>query len=112
MLNFSRKTEAKLSLLREVVQRVKNGEDVDVRGLLGTGDPKSEGEWEEVMKELESTDMVAEGKRKREEKRQERVRAREEADAERARQRAEKGGEAGGGAAGEGHGGGRPKFMM
>lgn len=44
---FSNHTEAKLSLLREVVYRVKNGEDVDVEGLLGTGDAKREKEWEE-----------------------------------------------------------------
>ncbi|KAK4547212.1 hypothetical protein LTR36_001434 [Oleoguttula mirabilis] len=68
MLNFSRKTDAKLELLREVVQRVKNGEDVDVKRLLGTGDQQSEQEWEEVMKELESTDMLWEGKVKREAK--------------------------------------------
>ena len=51
MLNFSRKTDAKLSLLREIVQRVKNGENVDVKKALGTGDPQQEAEWEEVMKE-------------------------------------------------------------
>jgi hypothetical protein len=38
MLNFSRKTEAKLTVLRDVLKRVKNGEDVDVAKLLGTGD--------------------------------------------------------------------------
>lgn len=69
MLNFSRKTDAKLSLLREIVQRVKNGEDVDVRKALGTGDPQHEAEWEEVVKELEETDMLLEGSKKREEKR-------------------------------------------
>lgn len=112
MLNFSRKTEAKLSLLREVVQRIKDGEEnVDVRGLLGTGDPKSEAEWEEVMKELEGTDMVAEGKRKREERRRERAKAREEADAEKKRERAERQGDGGDGEEGK-KGGGRPKFMM
>lgn len=106
MLNFSRKTDAKLSLLREVVQRVKSGEEVDVRGLVGTGDPKSEAEWEEVMKELEGTDMVAEGKRKREEKRKEKARLREEAEAGRRRERDAAAG-------GEGKdGGARPKFMM
>ena len=108
MLNFSRKTEAKLSLLREVVQRVKNGEEVDVRGLLGTGDAKSEAEWEEVMKELEETDTVAEGRRKKEEKRQERARLREEAESE--RQQAK---DAGSAQSDSGEkGAGRPKFMM
>ena len=72
MLNFSRKTDAKLSLLREVLQRVKNGEDVDVEKLLGTGDAKSEQEWEDVMQELESTNMLAEAQRKKQERRAER----------------------------------------
>lgn len=73
MLNFSRKTDAKLSLLREVVQRVKNGEDVDVKRALGTGDPQQEAEWEEVIKELEDTDMLAEGRRKRDAQRAEKA---------------------------------------
>ena len=68
VLNFNRKTDAKLELLREVVQRVKNGEDVDVKRLLGTGDPQQEKEWEDVMHELERTDMLWEGKKKREAK--------------------------------------------
>lgn len=44
---FSYETEQKLQLLREVVNRVKAGEDVDVRKELGTGEPKKEKEWEE-----------------------------------------------------------------
>lgn len=48
---------------------MKDGEDVDVKRLLGTGDEKAEKEWEEVMQELESTDMLEEGRRKREAKR-------------------------------------------
>ena len=71
MLNFSRKTDAKLALLREVVHKVKNGEDVDVKKALGTGDPQQEAEWEEVMKELESTDTLLEGRKKRDAKRAE-----------------------------------------
>jgi hypothetical protein len=69
MLNFTRQTDAKLELLREVVQRVKNGEDVDVKKALGTGDQEHEREWEQVMKELEETDMLMEGRKKREAKR-------------------------------------------
>ena len=44
---FSRRTDAKIGLLREVIQRVQKGEDVDVEGLLGTGDPEKEKEWED-----------------------------------------------------------------
>ena len=77
MLSFSRKTDAKLALLREVVQKVKNGEEVDVKRALGTGDPKAEAEWEEVVKELESTDMLLEGRKKREAKKAAKAAARE-----------------------------------
>nr|POF09103.1 hypothetical protein CFP56_76445 [Quercus suber] len=99
MLNFSRQTDARLALLREVVQKVKNGEPVDVRRVLGTGDEKHEAEWEEVVKELESTDMLWEDKVKRDKRRaemeeqknakraqQEEERAREQAEAEEGRQ--------------------------
>ena len=46
-LAFSRKAEAKIGLLKEVIERVQKGEDVDVEGLLGTGDEEQEREWEE-----------------------------------------------------------------
>jgi septum formation inhibitor MinC len=69
MLNFTRQTNAKLELLREVVEKVRNGEDVDVKQALGTGDPHHEKEWEQVMRELEETDMLLEGRKKREAKR-------------------------------------------
>lgn len=69
MLNYNRKTDAKLELLREVVQRVKDGEDVDVKKMLGTGDAQAEKEWEEVMRDLENTDALAEGQKRREAKR-------------------------------------------
>lgn len=45
--NFSRRADAKIRLLKRVIERVQNGEDVDVKGLLGTGDPKKENEWEQ-----------------------------------------------------------------
>lgn len=85
MLNFTRQTDAKLELLREVVQRVKNGEDVDVRRALGTGDPEQEKEWEQVMKELEETDMLQEGRKKREAKRVQKAEERRLKDEERQR---------------------------
>ena len=44
---FSRKTDAKIGLLKEVIERVKRGEQVDVKGLLGTGDAEKEAEWED-----------------------------------------------------------------
>lgn len=45
--NFNRNADAKISLLKEVIERVQRGEDVDVEGLLGTGDKAKEREWEE-----------------------------------------------------------------
>lgn len=46
-LAFTRRTDAKIALLRETIQRVKSGEDVDVEKVLGTGNPEKEKEWEE-----------------------------------------------------------------
>lgn len=66
MVNYNRKTNAKLELLREVVQRVKDGEDVDVRKLLGTGEERAEREWEEVVRDLENAEGIEERRRKRE----------------------------------------------
>jgi hypothetical protein len=44
---FTRRADAKIGLLKEIIERVKNGEEVDVEGLLGTGDGLREQEWEE-----------------------------------------------------------------
>lgn len=44
---YRRTTDAKIELLKEVIERVKNGEKVDVERLLGTGDEAKEKEWEE-----------------------------------------------------------------
>jgi hypothetical protein len=42
-----RKAEAKIGLLKEVIERVQRGEDVPVESLLGTGREESEKEWAE-----------------------------------------------------------------
>lgn len=44
---FSRRADAKIGLLKEIIERVQKGETVDVEGLLGTGDYQKEKEWEE-----------------------------------------------------------------
>ncbi|KAI4167833.1 MAG: hypothetical protein LQ343_006905 [Gyalolechia ehrenbergii] len=44
---FSRRADEKIALLKEVIGRVQGGEEVDVKGLLGTGDPEKEKEWEQ-----------------------------------------------------------------
>ena len=111
MQAFTRKTDAKLALLREVVLRVKDGEEVDVKRLLGTGDPEAEKEWEEVMKELESTDMLLEGKKKREAKQAAKAEERRLKDEQRARER-EGSPVASDHAADEATRAKRPKFMM
>jgi hypothetical protein len=46
---YTRTTDAKIELLREVITRVKNGENVDVEKLLGTGDEAKEREWDEGL---------------------------------------------------------------
>ena len=45
--NYTRKADAKLELLRGVIEKMKRGEHVDVEKLLGTGDDAKEREWEE-----------------------------------------------------------------
>ena len=76
---------------------------MDVEKLLGTGNPEQEKEWEDVMNEIEKTDMLAEAKKKREAK----VAAREAAKAVEqeaaAKERSESGSDGKGG---------RPRFMM
>lgn len=44
---YSRRADAKLELLREVIARLQKGENVDVEKILGTGDEAKEREWEE-----------------------------------------------------------------
>lgn len=44
---FMRRSDVRIGLLREVVERVQNGEEVDVEKVLGAGDPEREAEWEE-----------------------------------------------------------------
>ena len=41
----TRRAEARIGVLREVVRRVQSGEDVDVEGLLGAGREETEREW-------------------------------------------------------------------
>ncbi|MCJ1391213.1 hypothetical protein MMC18_004075 [Xylographa bjoerkii] len=60
--NFSRKADAKIGLLKEVLERVQRGEDVDVEGLLGTGVEEKEREWEEVLREIEQDEQLWETK--------------------------------------------------
>ncbi|KAI4132149.1 MAG: hypothetical protein LQ347_002692 [Umbilicaria vellea] len=63
--NFNRNTDAKISLLKEVIGRVQRGEDVDVEGLLGTGDKAKESEWEDVIREIEEEDRLWQAKQRK-----------------------------------------------
>lgn len=47
-----RQSEVKIALLREVVERIKNGEKVDVEQALGTANPEKEADWEEGRSNL------------------------------------------------------------
>ncbi|KAJ0423473.1 hypothetical protein BJY00DRAFT_278627 [Aspergillus carlsbadensis] len=61
---YTRSTDAKIRLLREVIEKVKAGEVVDVEKLLGKGDEGVEREWEEVLKEIEQEDSLWHRRRK------------------------------------------------
>jgi hypothetical protein len=63
--HFARKAEAKIGLLREVIEKVQNGEDVDVEKVLGAGDSAVEREWRDVLKDIEGEDVLFRSKRKR-----------------------------------------------
>ncbi|EFW15359.1 hypothetical protein D8B26_008084 [Coccidioides posadasii str. Silveira] len=54
--NYIRSTEARIRVLREVIEKLQKGEDVDVRRILGTGDEAAEREWEEVLREIAQED--------------------------------------------------------
>ncbi|KAL5326792.1 hypothetical protein ACEPPN_004481 [Leptodophora sp. 'Broadleaf-Isolate-01'] len=61
---FSRRADARIGLLKEIIERIQKGEDVDVEGLLGIGDAVREKEWEEVLQEIEKEDQAWEQSRK------------------------------------------------
>lgn len=42
-----RQTEVRIGLLKDVVEKIQKGENVDVEKMLGTGEAKKEADWEE-----------------------------------------------------------------
>ncbi|KAF1841420.1 uncharacterized protein K460DRAFT_408884 [Cucurbitaria berberidis CBS 394.84] len=60
-----RKAEAKIGILREIIERVQRGENVPVEKVLGTGDAASEREWAEVLKDIEDEKALFQSKKKR-----------------------------------------------
>lgn len=77
---FTRRADLQLAKLREVVERLQRGEDVDVEKILGTGIESEETEWERALKELESEDRIWQNNRKKQRDDDERQ-AREDQDA-------------------------------
>ncbi|KAI9847876.1 MAG: hypothetical protein M1838_000710 [Thelocarpon superellum] len=59
---FSRRTDVKIALLKEVIERIQAGEEVDVEGLLGTGDAAQEREWEAVIQDIIDEDTAWQSK--------------------------------------------------
>ncbi|OAA53414.1 hypothetical protein ISF_08767 [Cordyceps fumosorosea ARSEF 2679] len=53
-----RQASVRLQRLREVVERVQAGEDVDVEKVLGTGEPQREADWEEVLQAIEREEAM------------------------------------------------------
>ena len=49
-----RTTKQLTRTLKRVINQVRNGEDVDIRAELGTGNPAMEKEWEELVKRVET----------------------------------------------------------
>ncbi|KAK9238722.1 hypothetical protein V1525DRAFT_400352 [Lipomyces kononenkoae] len=48
----------KIDVLESVIERIKNGEEVDIAEELGTGTPSAEREWKELLASLEDQDAV------------------------------------------------------
>lgn len=72
-------------MLREVIERVQNGEDVDVEKVLGTGEEGSEREWAEVLREVKEEEALFQSRKKRKALREEAAREeREQASVEEA----------------------------
>ncbi|KAH7405758.1 hypothetical protein DE146DRAFT_630479 [Phaeosphaeria sp. MPI-PUGE-AT-0046c] len=65
-----RRAEARIGLLREVIERVQRGEEVDVGKALGSGDQAREEEWAEMLKDMENEEMLFQSKKKRKAMRQ------------------------------------------
>ncbi|KAI8937587.1 hypothetical protein NX059_005301 [Plenodomus lindquistii] len=60
-----RKADAKIGILKEVIERVQSGEKVDVEGVLGTGDGESEKAWAEVLKQVKDEEALFQSKKKK-----------------------------------------------
>ncbi|KAL2129425.1 hypothetical protein VTI74DRAFT_7819 [Chaetomium olivicolor] len=64
---FMRQSDVRIGLLREVVEKLQRGEEVDVEKVLGTGDPEKELEWEDVLREIEREEPAMSQRKKQSE---------------------------------------------
>jgi hypothetical protein len=48
-VKFSRHADHQIAKLREAIELVRQGREVDVEAMLGTGDPEREKDWEESV---------------------------------------------------------------
>jgi hypothetical protein len=44
--------QRRINTLKEVIEKIKNGEEVDLRKELGTGNPQAEKEWQDVVDQI------------------------------------------------------------
>ncbi|CAI6335835.1 unnamed protein product [Periconia digitata] len=63
--HYLRHADAKIGLLREIIERVQRGEKVDVETALGTGDAGEEAEWAQVLRNIEQEERLYTPKRAR-----------------------------------------------
>lgn len=63
--NFIRHSDVRIGLLREVVEKLQKGENVDVERALGAGDQQKEQDWDEVLREIEESTPKAKSKRQK-----------------------------------------------
>ncbi len=74
---FVRQADLKIAQLREVVEKIQRGEDVDVEKVLGTGDEAQEREWEEALRELQEQDRIWQNNARKSREERERLAAEE-----------------------------------
>lgn len=55
---FMRKADLQLAKLREVIEKLQRGEEVDVEKILGTGDEVQEQAWEDALREIETEERL------------------------------------------------------
>ncbi|CAD6570299.1 MAG: hypothetical protein ASARMPREDX12_004981 [Alectoria sarmentosa] len=87
--SFSRKADAKIKLLKDVLDSVQRGENVDVEKVLGTGDEEQEQEWRDVLRNIEEQGRLWQAKDRKGDKK--RLQKEQEAELDGAQKVAERG---------------------